>query len=80
MITIVIDAKLIKMSKRIIKKGEKLSLALQELSKDDVLEVPFKLYSANSIRAATSRLKRPGELCFEVDTQGRTTAQITRTI
>lgn len=61
-----------------IKLGERLQTAMIEMAVGESLEIPYKFYSANTIRATASQLKLNNGLEYEVNTRGDKLATITR--
>lgn len=67
------------MGNKKITRGEPLKATMLDLNVGDVLEVPFKLFSANSIRATASQLKSDKGVAFEVNARGEKVALVKRT-
>ena len=61
-----------------IKRGEPLKASLLDLAVDGSVEIPYRLYSENSIRATTSQLKHDKGVAFEVKSSGNTSAIVRR--
>lgn len=64
-----------------IKRGDRLQIALLELSVGDSVKVPYRHYSENSIRATVTQLKKGSDATVEFDINARSNvaAIITRT-
>lgn len=67
------------MKNKKITRGEPLQTALLEMNVGDVLEIPFKFFSANTIRATASQLKYDKSVTYEVNARGEKAAIVTRT-
>lgn len=67
------------MKNKKITRGEPLQTALLEMVVGDVLEIPFKFFSANTIRATASQLKYDKGVTYEVNARGEKAAIVTRT-
>lgn len=61
-----------------IKPGDPLRAALGELEPGDVLSVPYKAYSAATIRSTIYQVRVETGLDFKSDCSGNTGAKITR--
>lgn len=61
-----------------LKKGEKLSVALQELAAGDTLEVPFRQYSEASIRVAAYKHSKDSGIRLRVNVLRNDRALVTR--
>lgn len=61
-----------------VKRGERLLPSLIELEIGSSVEVPFRLYSENSIRSVASRLKATQGVEFEVNVRSARCAVLTR--
>jgi len=62
-----------------IKRGDRLQVALIELSVGERVKVPYRYFSENSIRSTVSQLKVGKPLDFDINTQSNVAAIITRT-
>ena len=62
-----------------IKRGDRLQVALKELSVGDTLIVPYRLYSENSIRATICKMKKEDANLYEIDSRSNIAAAIKRT-
>lgn len=67
------------MDNKKIQRGEPLQVAMLELEPGEILEVPYKLFSANTIRATASQLKFDKGVIYEVNARGEKCALVTRT-
>lgn len=63
-----------------IKRGDRLQTLLLDLEVGDVAEVPYKFYSANTIRATATQLKTDKGIGFEVNARGEKNAIVTRVL
>lgn len=61
-----------------ITRGDRLQVALLNLEVGQQAEIPFKLYSANTIHSMAAQLKAGRGLVYEVNTRGEKTAIVTR--
>ena len=61
-----------------ISRGDRLQPALLDMAVGDCLEIPYKQYSANSIRVTATQLKFDRDIEFEVNTRGDKVAIVTR--
>lgn len=66
------------MESKKLSKGEQLQTAMLELEAGEVLEVPYRFYSENTIRATASQLKFGKGVAYSVETRGAKSAFVTR--
>lgn len=64
-----------------IKRGDRLQVALLELSVGDSVKIPYRFYSENSIRATVTQLKKDRGISvgYEINVRSNVAAVITRT-
>lgn len=61
-----------------IKRGDRLQVSLLELNVGEQIQIPYRIFSENSIRATVSQMKQNNPASFEVNTKSNYAAVITR--
>lgn len=68
------------MEVKIIKRGDRLQIALMELEVGETLRVPYRYYSENSLRVTITNMKVYSSKRYSINAQSNIAAMVTRIV